>query len=59
MTSGTAPAIAGVVLLLAFIVFAFRQGARVKPDRNARATASSTSPDITVSTATGGNSGGH
>ncbi len=36
MSLGNALTLAGVALLLAFFVFAFRQGTKVKPDRNAR-----------------------
>ncbi len=59
MSFGTALTIAGVALLLAFIGFAFRQGARVKRDRNARDHGQLTEPGHHGIDGHGGHGGGH
>jgi hypothetical protein len=45
MTFGHALGLVGFVALLVFIVFAFRQGSKVKPDRNQKPMG--TDPNIT------------
>ncbi len=59
MSLGTALALAGFALLLAFIVFAFRQGDKVKRDRNARDRGQLYDPGHHDIGGHGGHGGGH